>query len=105
MHLINHRAVNACPSLSLNKEVGFFIILLLDIFEADRGEAGLDLVDDFAEVPLHGVFQGVHFQLILEENLSKVLSAARGVDLERMLGFFLGLYDFRLDIVSPVFLV
>lgn len=105
MHLINHRAVNACPSLSLNKEVGVLIILLLDIFEADRGEAGLDLVDNFAEVSLHGVFQGVHFQLILEENLSQVLSATRGVDLERMLGFFLGLYDFRLDIVSPVFLV
>jgi hypothetical protein len=103
--LINHRAVDACPSFSLNKEVGVLIILLLDIFEADRGEAGLDLVDNFAEVSLHGVFQGVHFQLIIEENLSQVLSAARGVDLERMLGFFLGLYDFRLDIVSPVFLV
>ena len=84
MHLINHSAVNACPSLSLNKDVGVLIIILY-IFKADRGEAGLNLVDDFAKMSLHGVFQSVHFQLILEENLSQVLSAARGVDLERML--------------------
>ena len=105
MHLINHSAVNACPSLSLSEEVGVLIILLFDVFEGDRREAGLNFIDNLAEVSLHVVFQGVHFQLILEENLSQMLSATRGVDLERMLGFFLGLYDFRLDIVSPVFLV
>ena len=80
MHLINHRAVNACPSLSLSEEVGVLIILLFDVFERYRREAGLNLVDNFAEVSLHVVFQGVHFQLIFEEYFSQVLSAARGID-------------------------
>ena len=93
------------PSLSLSEKVGVLIILLFDVFERYRREAGLNLVDNFAEVSLHVVFQCVHFQLILEENFSQVLSAARSVDLGGKLLFFWGLYDFWFDIVSPVSLV
>jgi hypothetical protein len=68
--LVNHGAIDACPVGGLGEKVCVLVVVLLDLLERNGWQTCLNFVDNFAEVSLHSVSEGVHVLLILEEKLS-----------------------------------